>query len=288
MVWGWSAPNITHALPVPAIFPNLRVLEVNRPVTDAAWLAGLSALPCLEKLRLLEQSGLLKTANAALQLPMLSRLTFLELEMLPRALVQLQLAGLPVLAKLRLDGSLGKAALLTSGPAAQLQRLVCRVGQLSADFSALQGLQSAYFDVSTQLDQAASIAAATAPTCLELVCVGEHTDSRLGMDLLRNLPPSIRCLAGSWPQDVAPLLGALTGLAGLSMHYWGPHPMPLPPVGAPFWARLRAFSWAVEEDNGPNLNLPQVWQVARWVMWHLGTAPLCFVFFPGPLTCGLV
>ena len=261
MYWLSGALEVTRALPVPAIFPNLQQLVVDQPVDAADWLLGLGDLQSLEVLELHIKPSL-PPAPAPVQLPPLLRLTSLELNLLPGTEVQLQLARLPKLAKLRLEGEDGRASLVASQPAPQLRRLVCYVAQLSADFAALPGLASASFDPRQRLDQPASIAAATALTHLKLCDLDDLKQTEWALELLQSLPPSLSCLQlhGEWPLEAALLLGKVPGLRALGLDYWGQNEAPLPPADDSLWTRLRAISWSCRIEDGERLTVPQVWQ----------------------------
>ena len=260
--------DISRALPVPWMFPNLRSLDIGQEIYPSTWLAGLGALGRLEHLKLRIRVSILHPEGEAVQLPPFPCLTSLELKVgSDDTLVHLQLSELPTLAELDLDGAEGKAALLVSKPAPQLQRLSCWLGGLSVDFATLPGLRAACFASYTELDRAASIAAATALTCLELREWDPDWEHSSALELLQSLPPSVSCLGlqGHWAPEAAALVGQLTGLSALALRVgYDDDPEPLA-AGAPVWAGLRGFSWSDAGDMGDGLNLQQV----CWRPWGL-------------------
>ncbi|GAB4813906.1 hypothetical protein N2152v2_000952 [Parachlorella kessleri] len=170
--------------------------------------------------------------------------------------IQRKLAQLPALAELDLHGGYGRAALLASGPAAQLQGLTCLLGKLSVDFSALPGLKDFRVTNFVQLVGGASIAAATALTRVELTEWHQGWEHGSALEVLKNLPRSVKLLhlMGDWPVAAAALVGSLQGLVALDLEYVGAGQPALPVVGMPVWTSLRAISWVVVAD----VSLPQV------------------------------
>ncbi|GAB4816501.1 hypothetical protein N2152v2_003547 [Parachlorella kessleri] len=208
----WKEPYggfVQQGLPVPSIFPNLRHLCVEDAVTSSNWVAGLGAMKSLEWLQLTIQSKERLADTAVMQLPRLTRLTRLSLDVQPGAVVQLHLDKLPALSWLAMYGREGEAALLTDEPALHLHHLDCGdFGLLSADFGALPGLKSMVLGGRMELDQPGSIAGATALTFLELQSRGrENAPDPVAQELLSSLPPSVSCLelTGTWTPQAAAL-----------------------------------------------------------------------------------
>ncbi|GAB4813911.1 hypothetical protein N2152v2_000957 [Parachlorella kessleri] len=215
---------------------------------------GLGALTSLEHLKLSIRDITQLSEDEDVQLPPLPALTCLELD---DTQVPVQLAGLPALAELRLEGGDGSADLLASEPAPQLRHLSCRVAELSVDLEMLPGLTAACFAPYTHLDGPASIEAATALARLELWDIERHASSAL--ELLCSLPPTLTSLAlqGDWPAEAAEVMGQMTGLAALALGNSWEKELKAPPAEAPDWAGLRAFGWSVNGMYGDELNLPQ-------------------------------
>ncbi|GAB4813914.1 hypothetical protein N2152v2_000960 [Parachlorella kessleri] len=200
-----------------------------------------------------------RTKDAAVPLLAFAGLTCLELRLAyGSAPLHLQLAELPALAELHLSDYTDKVALRASKPAPRLLHLSCLLGQLSADFAMLPGLKTACFASFTKLDCVANIAAATALTCLQLCEWNTDWEHSSGMELLRTIPSSVKCLAleGDWSEEVAALVGQQTGLEALALRGCENYDPVAPPAGAPVWAGLRAFSWTNAGDSRDRLNLP--------------------------------
>ncbi|GAB4816498.1 hypothetical protein N2152v2_003544 [Parachlorella kessleri] len=258
---------------VPSMFPNLRRLRLWKPVGSSDWVAGLGALKNLVWLELNVKPEE-QAAAAAIQLPLLARLTRLVLTVHASAVAHLHLAKLPALSELTLRSAWvsmleeeGRAALLTDEPVHHLHHLDCGgLGRLSADFAALPGLRSMVLGGRMGWDQPRSIAAATALTWLGLQYGDEGDPEPVALEVLSSLPPSVRCLelTGPWTAQAAALVGDMQGLAGLALRSWAGEGPPLPPQGAPLWAGLRAFSWILDSDEfgGDGPSLPQALEQA--------------------------
>ncbi|GAB4813903.1 hypothetical protein N2152v2_000949 [Parachlorella kessleri] len=239
------------------MFPRLRVLDVAQTVLPE-WLEGLGDLQQLETLGVsIESFWLSPDAPEPVQLPLLAHLTSLEIAIGVGTIIQMEMAKLPVLSRLTLEGQECRVALTACPPAHQLRPLTCRMEHLSADFAALPGLRSAHFDARLQLDQPASIAGATALACLGIRGWRSSGDQRAALQLLQSLPPGVSCvcLTGAWPAEVATLLAKLPRLAALELYWRGNGEPPLPPAVAPLWSSLRALSWRFDAKEG--LGLPQ-------------------------------
>ena len=173
--------------------------------------------------------------------------------------LRLQLEDLPGLTELELWGGASRVSLQASRPAPQLRRLTCAAGQAAVSFAALPGLSSASLSASLQLEDAASLAYAPALTRLDLWGQCEWTQSAL--EVLRCLPPSVRCLEllGSWPQAAMDLVGGMSGIVGLQLDYRSmADAAPLPAAGAPLWAHLRALSCCRLCEHDEERDLPEV------------------------------
>ncbi|GAB4813912.1 hypothetical protein N2152v2_000958 [Parachlorella kessleri] len=115
------------------------------------------------------------------------------------------------------------------------------------------------FAFSSGLHRVANFAAATALTCLQLRKWESYRLQSSALELLRSLPPLVKCLAfeGDWSEEVAALVGQQTGLAALVLSTWqGCYPE-APSERAPVWTGLRAFSWSAGGHHGDRLNLPE-------------------------------
>jgi hypothetical protein len=257
--------HIAAALPVPAIFSNLKQLCINW--CDPTWLPRLSGLQHLLSLQL--DLGGWHADNGPVQeavVPAMADLEALQVIAIlndPAVPVRVCLAGLPSLRSLTLHVR-GHAAVAAdavgqlAAPASRLTHVGLTARSLAVDLSLLPALQEIGGLAGDDLQGASSIAAATALSSMRLGPRYRFLQERPWVEeLLRTAPPSLRRLAvvGDWTDQAAEAAGGLTQLTAMALIMPSGHAIRAPSAISPVWKSLRAFDWLPGSGTPP---LPQV------------------------------
>lgn len=210
--------------------PRLHSLSMRDTHYSPEWLACLARLQQLQRLHLEGSTGWHRPYTV--QLPTCAHLTSLDLNLCSKD--PLQLSPQPPLVQLAVTGGSQDLRLPGADAAAlpalqQLEFTGFGVEDMCAcDFRCMPALHAARLFTWGALAETHTIAAATAPTRLELRTTTDDWDADFEkpwtIELLRSLPSSVRalCIKGAWGCGLAAALGRLTQLRALELIH---HPM---------------------------------------------------------------